>query len=236
MLPGGKYGVANDVNNAGVMVGEADGTTDRGLRTQPVIWHADGNIEAIPLYPLDPPLDMGFAEGINERGAVIGWDMSSIQGDGRQVPWIRKPDGTKSNLNDLIDPASGWDLRVPLDINDRGQIVGIGILTVDGVTYEGRAFLLTPTASEEPIPTELSLTTEGRGNKKALVATLTEAPSGEAVSGREVSFQSNGELIGSATTSSDGSARLLVPPGHRGANRTMTASFVGDELYAASTT
>jgi hypothetical protein len=70
--------------------------------------------------------------------------MSADLGDGRQVGWIRTPDGTKTVLNDLIDLSTGWDIRVPLDINSRGQIVGIGILTRDGVTYPGRAFLMTP--------------------------------------------------------------------------------------------
>lgn len=142
---GNNYGTVNDVSSSGVMVGEAAKETDRGPRSRPVIWSANGRIEEIPLAPLDPPLDTGFAEGINDAGTVIGWDSSSVQGDGRQVAWIRTADGVKTDLNTLIDPASGWVLAVPLDVNEAGQIVGIGILTKDGVTYEGRAFLLNPT-------------------------------------------------------------------------------------------
>ena len=48
------------------------------------------------------------------------------------------------NLNDLIDPASGWTLTQALAINTSGQIVGYG----SNGTYT-EAFLLTPAA---PIP------------------------------------------------------------------------------------
>lgn len=236
VLPGGKYGVVNDVNTQGQMVGEADGTTARGLRTRPVIWSADGTIEEIPLAPLDPPLDMGFAEAINDRGVVVGWDMSSIQGDGRQVPWIRYVDGTKTNLNSLIDPGAGWDVRVPLDVNERGQIVGIGILTKDGVTYPGRAFLLNPTGLPDPdgVPTVLDLAVEGRGQTLELVARLSDEAAGAGVAGKTVSFYSDGELLGSPQTDTAGVARVPIPPGHRGANRTYEAVFAGDDSHGPS--
>jgi probable HAF family extracellular repeat protein len=236
VLAGGNYGVVNDVSSAGVMAGEADGTTDRGLRPRPVLWHADGRIEEIPLAPLDPPLDMGFAEGINDRGTVIGWDMSSIQGDGRQVAWIRDAAGVKTDLNELIDPASGWDLRVPLDINEREQIVGIGILTVGGVTYEGRAFLLNPTdppTDPERTPTALDLLVEGRGTALTLTGRLADV-AGAAVAGRTLTFYSDGEALGSGVTDAAGAASVEIPPGHRGANRTYSAVFAGDTLYEPS--
>ncbi|HEX2295661.1 MAG TPA: Ig-like domain repeat protein, partial [Actinomycetota bacterium] len=212
----------------------ADGTTDRGLRPRPVIWHPDGTIEEIPLVPLDPPLDMGFAEGINDRGTIVGWDMSSVQGDGRQAPWMRTADGVKTNLNDLIDPSSGWDIRVPLDINEREQIVGIGILTVDGVTYEGRAFLLDPVSppvDPERIGTLLDLTAGGRGQAMSLTARLTEASSGTGVPGKTISFYSDGELLGTRETDATGAALVEVPPRHRGANRAYEAVFGGDAAY-----
>ncbi|MPZ95014.1 MAG: hypothetical protein GEU96_08900 [Propionibacteriales bacterium] len=143
VLEDGRYGRANDINAAGMMVGEADKAAG-GFVPKPVIWHQDGSIEEIPLIPADPPLNMGMAEGVADDGTSIGWDMSADFGDGRQVGWIRTPEGTKTALNDLIDLSTGWDIRIPLDINSSGQIVGIGIMTRDGVTYPGRAFLMTP--------------------------------------------------------------------------------------------
>lgn len=237
VLAGGKYGVVNDVSSSGVMVGEADGTTARGHRTRPVIWHANGRIEEIPLAPLDPPLDMGFAEGINDRGTIIGWDMSSVQGDGRQVPWIRDAAGVKTNLNELIDPASGWDLKVPLDVNEAEQIVGIGVLTKDGVTYEGRAFLLNPVSPPtDPVRTQttLDLAVEGRGQTLTLTGRLVDETGG-ALPGKTIGFYSDGEPLGSGVTDAAGAAAVEIGPGHRGANRTYSAAFAGDPLHEPST-
>jgi probable HAF family extracellular repeat protein len=44
------------------------------------------------------------------------------------------------NLNNLIDPASGWVLKVAFSINDQGQIVGMGT----NPAGQKRGFLLTP--------------------------------------------------------------------------------------------
>jgi hypothetical protein len=50
------------------------------------------------------------------------------------------------DLNDLIPADSGWELRTAQDINDVGQIVGYGVIDIngDGIYSERRAFLLTP--------------------------------------------------------------------------------------------
>ncbi len=53
------------------------------------------------------------------------------------------------NLNDLIDPSSGWTLMAT-GINDAGQIVGAGF----NPQGEYHAFLLTPIVPE---PSTLSL-------------------------------------------------------------------------------
>lgn len=48
------------------------------------------------------------------------------------------PSGPPQNLNDLIDPTSGWFLTSARGINNQGQIVGAG--RIGGATH---AFLLT---------------------------------------------------------------------------------------------
>ncbi|HYH27841.1 MAG TPA: hypothetical protein VEA19_03570 [Actinomycetota bacterium] len=142
-LPGGMYGTGLDVNDRGEIAGESEKILESGAkRPWPVLWRTDGSIEEIPMVPAEPPLDMGAAEGINDRGEIVGVDRSSAWGDGRQVGWIRYTDGRKVVLNDLIDPNNGWDIRIPTDINNHGDIVGIGILTKDGIDYPGRAFLM----------------------------------------------------------------------------------------------
>ena len=49
--------------------------------------------------------------------------------------------GTPLDLNELIPPNSGWELRVAAEINGAGQIAGFG--TIGGRQH---AYLLTPLA------------------------------------------------------------------------------------------
>lgn len=122
--PGGNWGTANEVNIHSEIAGEAQLSSGH---TRPVYWTPDGSVIEIPMLDEDPPLDAGYAEGINDNSVVVGWDWSTAPGDGRQVGWVYPIGGTKLRLNDLIDPDSDWDIRIPLDINNHGQIVGIGI-------------------------------------------------------------------------------------------------------------
>jgi probable HAF family extracellular repeat protein len=73
---------------------------------------------------------------INDRGQMVG-DVRDAGGKtGRAVLW---ENGIPQDLNEQIAAVSGWVLKIALDINDRGQIVGAG--QHDG---EDHAFLLTP--------------------------------------------------------------------------------------------
>lgn len=85
---------------------------------------------------------MAFA--INNHGQAVGW--SDIAEDEEHAFFWE--DGVITDLNDLIDPSSGWELLVGNDINDNGQIVGLGILN-----GEHRAFLASPV----PIPSAILL-------------------------------------------------------------------------------
>jgi probable HAF family extracellular repeat protein len=66
------------------------------------------------------------------------------------------------DLNTLIDPATGWSLRAACDINDRGQIVGYGMVLATGETH---AFRLDPA----PAP---SLVAAGPGCASGVVPSL----------------------------------------------------------------
>jgi probable HAF family extracellular repeat protein len=52
------------------------------------------------------------------------------------------------DLNDLLINGSGWELSSGQDINNSGQIVGIG--TINGQTH---GFLLNPSGAPDCIPT-----------------------------------------------------------------------------------
>jgi probable HAF family extracellular repeat protein len=66
----------------------------------------------------------------NAFGQIVGFAQDA---DGNLAACLFDSTGNKNNinLNDLINPALGWNLRYAYDINDDGWIVGVGLL--DGV-------------------------------------------------------------------------------------------------------
>jgi probable HAF family extracellular repeat protein len=78
---------------------------------------------------------------VNNNGRVVG------QAGGAFL-W---EDGVMLDLNDLIDPASGWTLSYASGINDLGLIVGQG----DNPAGESHAFLLVPLDGGQPNPIPL---------------------------------------------------------------------------------
>jgi probable HAF family extracellular repeat protein len=78
------------------------------------------------------------AHGINNSGQVVG---QSEKSNGPVVGYLWEDD-VMQDLNDLIDPASGWDLIDARPVNDAGQILGYGARAGTG----GELFLLTPVA------------------------------------------------------------------------------------------
>ena len=50
------------------------------------------------------------------------------------------------DLNSLIDPTAGWDLLSANDINDAGEIVGVGV----SPSGDEHGFLLVPNSVPEP--------------------------------------------------------------------------------------
>lgn len=84
-----------------------------------------------------------FARAINAGGAVVG---DSQRDDGIFSAFVYR-EGATFELQSLIDPSLGWNLRSALDINDRGQITGYGF--VDGRLS---GYLLTPIETSGAVP------------------------------------------------------------------------------------
>jgi len=89
-------------------------------------------------------LDDGFptdgtvsATAINDLGQVVGTIDNASDWDGEGFLW---EDGAVTALLELLPDNTDWESVNPRDINDAGQIVGVG--EIDGDT---RGFVMTPT-------------------------------------------------------------------------------------------
>jgi probable HAF family extracellular repeat protein len=136
---GGDDSEAFGLNGAGQVVG-ASGTGDGRLSA--FIWLPTAAY-GLPagMSDLTPDANQAQVYGINNNGQAVGSGVYDTYSGA--ILWEA---GTTYHLDDLIDPNSGWHLNNAQDINDAGQIVGIG-------TFNGqpRAFLLVP-ADPDPDP------------------------------------------------------------------------------------
>lgn len=128
---------ANSINDEGMVVGVS--TVDNsGYRA--FLWDNNKglqNLDSLNEYP------NSYASDINNLGQIVGYAFS----DFRPLLW---ENGTITDLNTLIDPNSGWKLQSAVAINNKGQIVGSGLLNNQRLV---RAFLLTPlTQTPKSIP------------------------------------------------------------------------------------
>lgn len=137
--------VANDINNAGQIIGQA--AYESGMHA--TLWE-NGNM-----------LDLGTLNGvwgsnayaINESGIAIG------DSDNRAVSFQK---GQILDLNTLIDPAilqAGWLLTSATDINENGWIVGNMFNQQSG---DSEIFLLKP-ISQVPEPAPWTMLLLGAG-------------------------------------------------------------------------
>jgi hypothetical protein len=111
--------------------------------TFPMLWPMDGGIVPLPLN-LRADLVYGYAEHINMLGDIVGHDTSVLPV--RTESWItydsvNNPPDYKLNLEWLLDHQDmvEWEITAAFEINDAGQICGIGIH--NGLT---RGFLMNP--------------------------------------------------------------------------------------------
>lgn len=81
--------------------------------------------------------------GINTSGLVIGY--SQIPGNKVEHAFLWSSSNGMVDLNFLIDPAAGWELKLARGINDAGQITGYG-----QINGEDHAYLLSPISVPEP--------------------------------------------------------------------------------------
>lgn len=64
-----------------------------------------------------------IARGMNNCGEIVGGSL--VEGDEDFHGFLYR-NGKLTNLNDLIDRASGWEVIQAVSVNDDGEIIGIG--------------------------------------------------------------------------------------------------------------
>ncbi len=127
---GGPHYRANAMNNRGEVAGVSDTQPGEYGPAHACVWR-DGRA-----YDLDTQnSDHSAAVGINDRGQVVG-SVTNPKDWQHAVLWDR---GRMIDLNTQIASGSGWILDSAKSINNKGQIVGDGLLR-----GKKRAFLLTP--------------------------------------------------------------------------------------------
>jgi probable HAF family extracellular repeat protein len=135
---GGNLSDAIAINNKGQVVGRAR-TTDLPNSHHPFLWEK-GQITDLGVAA---PCTRGTALSINDHGQVVG-GFGGCSDDPEQIAFFRALYWQKGSpivdLNELITPASNIVVDEATAINDRGEIVGAGILP-DG---SSRAVLLVP--------------------------------------------------------------------------------------------
>jgi probable HAF family extracellular repeat protein len=128
---GGTFSRANAINAAGDAVGYAATAGDAVAHA--FLAPAAGGL--IDLGTLSAG-QSSIATGLNDAGLIVGNSFSGTSTPG--TPFLYA-NGHMADLNTLLAAGSGWTLLEARDINNLGQIVGIGDLN-----GETRAFLLTP--------------------------------------------------------------------------------------------
>ncbi len=115
---------ASDIDDSGNIVGGLY-FVDSGNR-EAALWETEITLTGVSLGTLGG--DDSYALGINNSQQVVGW--STLADDSTEHAFLWE-DGDLIDLNSLIDPGTGWELTSAFEINDSGDIIGIG--TFNGV-------------------------------------------------------------------------------------------------------
>jgi probable HAF family extracellular repeat protein len=120
-----------DINDLGQVVGYGQKPGGRAH----AFFYSGGRMKDLGTLPGGT---QSYAYGINGSGQIVG---ASESADFTLHAFLYTK-GVTQDLNSLIPAHSGWLLSEARDINDAGQIVGVGI-----VNGQRRGFLLTPLTS-----------------------------------------------------------------------------------------
>jgi probable HAF family extracellular repeat protein len=165
---GGATGVANAINDTGEVVGYADTPTS----THAYVW-THGKMT--DLGTLDGDC-FSVAFGINAHTQIVGQSITCDFAGFRAFLW----DGHIIDLNVFVPAGLGLTLNEVEQINDRGEVFGIGTLANGDL----RAFLLLPVGDDDP--EGISATPENLSALAARTAQLSASATGARKTQREM--------------------------------------------------
>ncbi len=166
---GGDNGTAVWINDRGDVVGEADASGNQASHA--FLWRRGRMTDLGTLG------DNSRATAVNSHTQVVGQYFIT----GRTEPPFRHPflwadGGPMVDLNDLIPPGSSLELVEATNINERGEIMGVGVPDRCYPDFCGHTYLLIPCAGTEA---------QGCGNDaedEAMVARAVKDTSGSPMS------------------------------------------------------
>lgn len=148
--PPDRFTYANDVNDAGIIVGQVEVESVQGFPTYRAARWENGEVEDLGLLPeagigINEYFQISHvstaAHAINESGVIVGMSFPhAIEPEVRFGPFVHR-DGVMKNLNDLLLPGGDLIVTEVRDINDAGVIVGSARLPDENFS---RAVLLVP--------------------------------------------------------------------------------------------
>lgn len=127
------WAYAEAMNDHGLVVG----ASAQGGDTHAVLWR---NGALVDLGDFDGGGFMSRAYGVNNGGYIVGVGLADGPGLGAQRAALWTPDLEMLDLNDMLQPGSGWTLTSAMGINAHQQVIALGYNAVG----EYRAVLLTP--------------------------------------------------------------------------------------------
>ncbi len=143
---GGDNASALWLNNAGEVIGYADlppnptGCVGLSCQHHAFLWK-HGLMTDLGTIGTDP---CSRALSINERGQIVGFT-AAVCGGSPTHGFLWEHGAPAIDLNTLVPLGSGLALTEPLSINDRGEIVGIGVLS----NGDSHAYVLIPCEADD---------------------------------------------------------------------------------------
>jgi probable HAF family extracellular repeat protein len=137
---GGTFSLANWLSASGEIVGGATTANDEFFHA--ALWTL-GSITDLGVLP---GYDCSNANARNSKGQIVGQAFDCVTQLQHATLW---DDGSAVDLNTLVPPDASLELVGAININEQGEILGVGVpsgspATGDSADFVGRLFLLIP--------------------------------------------------------------------------------------------